>query len=533
MKDNFFFVVIDSVIHYTVMMYQSPMRGLFLLVMCLLHVSKVTCQWSVSATFVNECDESVDLFMSSDSTSDRAVLEKGSDVEFVLCSAACTGFLGASKTYEYSWDATASNSDCDFDTSGSGSVSINGFDAFGATKEVVITCGSITCRPQEEYSPNVETVSYDPVETVSYDPVETVSYDPVETQVQSTSGDGCGGLSIDSLPSKSDSLSGLSAKLSNAVYSEDTLAFQNQVQGLTGASCVDVFYNGKDAEVAVAVDDDSLFVTFRGSSSEADWMDTNINAGLEDVTMGGRTVRLHTGFHDAWKAAEDDVLSIIKKYPNRDVYISGHSLGGALAQIAAFALDNEYNIPVKAVYTFGAPPAGDDNWRTEVMNTALGDTFINYVHPDDPVPFLQYAVDESLLTSVLATLASSFLGGDISGLSNLRIAGRTVTVTDSSCEESDPVFNDFEWKFDDHSMEKYETNVVENCIPKGSRYPACIPSTSSSYTGTCSGDSYAPEKASSVDVQATQQGPAGSGAFAGRLVLSLVTVGSGASLLLL
>ena len=454
-------------------------------IVTLLHLPEASCQWSVSVNFVNECEESIDIEIQSDESSDSAVLEEGSDFSHIICSSLCTGFLGASKTYSYSWDATASDSSCDFTASGSGSISISGFDALGASEEVTIPCGNMVCDGKD----TEDTMQSD---TSTSDDVDTPA--PV---IQSTSGNGCTDLSSGSSPSKSDGLAALSAKVSNAVYSDDVPEYQNEMQSLIGASCADIFFNDKDAEVAVAVNDDSIFIVFRGSSSETDWLDTNANAGLKDVDVNGKTIRFHEGFFDAWKAAEKDVISIIEKYPGRDVYLSGHSLGGALSQIAAYMLEQENNVPVKAVYTFGAPPAGDESWRSAVSDSGLASNTINFIHPDDPVPFLRYAVDSSLLTSLLASLAASAFGGDISGLRDLRLAGRSVIVTSSSCEESDPVFNDFEWKFDDHAIGQYESNILANCIPESSKYPDCTPSSiSSSYSGTCAGDPNPPKTSS-------------------------------------
>lgn len=440
----------------------------------------VECQWSVSVDFVNECDEAVDLEISSDGDSDSAVLENGSDFSHLICSSFCTGWLGASKEYSYSWTATASDSDCDFDKKGSGTLSVSGFDAGGASEQVTITCGDIVCDTPEQTS---EEDGYD-----NNQYVEDIS-ENYEDSSQSSSPSNCGGLSSSYSPSKSDGLAGMSSRLSEMVYTDDVTSFKSDAQALTGASCVDMYFTDKDTETGVAVTDDSIFITFRGSSSQEDWLDTNINANLKDVNVNGESIKFHEGFFDAWDSAKDDVLSIIKKYPGRDIYISGHSLGGALAQIAAFMLEKGNDLPVKAVYTFGAPPVGGESWKSALSNSALADKIINFIHPDDPVPFLRYATESSLLTSVIASIGASLFGGDTSGLKDLRLAGRSVIVTDSSCEESEPIYNDFDWTFEYHAIDRYAENVDYNCVSSDSIYPGCLPSSSSTYSGTCSGDS--------------------------------------------
>lgn len=45
------------------------------------------------------------------------------------------------------------------------------------------------------------------------------------------------------------------------------------------------------------------------------------------------------------------------KYPHKKIYITGHSLGGALALFAAVELSLNYT--VTAVYTYGQPRVGN------------------------------------------------------------------------------------------------------------------------------------------------------------------------------
>lgn len=300
---------------------------------------------------------------------------------------------------------------------------------------------------------------------------------------------GCGNLTTGLVPSKSDGLAGVSAQLAEAVYSDDVPSYQRDVQSLLGASCVDILYNDEDAEVGVAVNDDSIFFTFRGSESVQDWVKTNVNSAFANVTQGDKTVEIHQGFFNAWRAAETKILNITAQYPGRDVYLSGHSLGGALAQLGAFMLEQENNVPVAAVYTFGSPPVGGENWKTAVTSSGLGDKIINFIHPDDPVPFIQYAVDSPLLTVLLGALAPSIELAD--NLRDFRLAGRSVSVTDSSCEELDPEYNDFGWRLSVHLIAKYNANVAANCISRRSdipTHPDCVPASAVPYSGTCSGD---------------------------------------------
>lgn len=73
------------------------------------------------------------------------------------------------------------------------------------------------------------------------------------------------------------------------------------------------------------------------------------------------SAKVHRSFYHGFKAIEATLLqnmaAITKKYPNVPIYITGHSLGGALAVLAGAELVSSYNIT--AVYTYGEPRVGD------------------------------------------------------------------------------------------------------------------------------------------------------------------------------
>ena len=88
-------------------------------------------------------------------------------------------------------------------------------------------------------------------------------------------------------------------------------------------------------------------------------------------------VYFHKGFQDAATWIFSDIN---KKYKlNKTVYLTGHSLGGAIAQIIGLWLDNDgYNVQI---YTFGSP---------KVSTTFFGNRPRHYrvALRNDPVPFL-------------------------------------------------------------------------------------------------------------------------------------------------
>ncbi len=120
----------------------------------------------------------------------------------------------------------------------------------------------------------------------------------------------------------------------------------------------DGYFNGvegfdKNSAQAMVVDhDDYLAVVFRGTDELADWVD-NVDVRRADRLFGS----FHKGFYDSvedlWAPIEDAVSSALANQP-RPVWFTGHSLGGAMATIAAARYVHK-DRPFSGVYTFGQP----------------------------------------------------------------------------------------------------------------------------------------------------------------------------------
>ncbi|KAL7897556.1 triacylglycerol lipase [Trichoderma sp. SZMC 28014] len=109
---------------------------------------------------------------------------------------------------------------------------------------------------------------------------------------------------------------------------------------------------------------------------------------------------VHMGFLESWRSARDAVLPELKalraQYPSRPIQLVGHSLGGAVACLAALELKVSLGWDDVTVTTFGEPRAGntqfarfvddvfDLNGTTELEKR----TYRRVTHADDPVPLL-------------------------------------------------------------------------------------------------------------------------------------------------
>src|SRR5262249_23337191 len=94
----------------------------------------------------------------------------------------------------------------------------------------------------------------------------------------------------------------------------------------------------------------------------------------------------HFGFQAAMDAAQDDILNAIElsKRTSKPLFVTGHSLGGALAGLAAhFAV--EQGTSARAVYTFGMPRTGGQKFR-DSYDIGPGKVTYRLVHGLDIVP---------------------------------------------------------------------------------------------------------------------------------------------------
>ncbi len=93
-------------------------------------------------------------------------------------------------------------------------------------------------------------------------------------------------------------------------------------------------------------------LAFRGTANFQDWL-VDLNAipiRLENF----RNIKIHRGFWGAYAHCMKDIEAQVDAHipPELPLYITGHSLGGALAQIASAVLERDN---LAACYTFGSP----------------------------------------------------------------------------------------------------------------------------------------------------------------------------------
>ena len=119
-------------------------------------------------------------------------------------------------------------------------------------------------------------------------------------------------------------------------------------------------FNRDDTQAFLAVNHAEFAVlAFRGTTDFQDWI-TNLK-GRQISMPGAPAVFVHEGFLGAFECCRAEISAAVDEVVPNDLglYITGHSLGGALAQIASAVLERDN---LAACYTYGSPRVGRANF---------------------------------------------------------------------------------------------------------------------------------------------------------------------------
>lgn len=177
------------------------------------------------------------------------------------------------------------------------------------------------------------------------------------------------------------------AHASNLAYMEqDKVEATAAEWGLKGVTCYGYGGEGPDTQCFVAAGDTFIVVAFRGTevTSMRDWLR---DLRFWQDASGPLGCKVHSGFlrglTDKWKGKPiiDSIIETIKRM-QKDyggerqlaIYLTGHSLGAALATLAtAFLLeDDDLKENVVGQYTFGSPRVSTPRFRRRLHATASG-----------------------------------------------------------------------------------------------------------------------------------------------------------------
>lgn len=133
--------------------------------------------------------------------------------------------------------------------------------------------------------------------------------------------------------------------------------------------------------------EEQLFISFRATTTVED-VETNLKTNLVDM---GNIGKVHEGFYTRFNTChKSELKDIIKNTKAKLIVFTGHSLGGALATVAAlyFSLAN----PEKKIgcITFGAPKVGNTRLKSYFIKHVL--LARRYVNARDWVPLVHLGI---------------------------------------------------------------------------------------------------------------------------------------------
>jgi triacylglycerol lipase len=153
-------------------------------------------------------------------------------------------------------------------------------------------------------------------------------------------------------------------------------------------------------------------IAFRGTDSFLDWL-ADAHYAQTAFPFAAAAVQAHKGFTEVYQSCRQQVVAAVNAAPAAlPLYVTGHSLGGGLATLAALDIAANTTFADPVVYTIASPRVGDPSfagrfnalvatcWR--VLNTLDlvpllppedifdGLQLLHYQHVDewDPITFL-------------------------------------------------------------------------------------------------------------------------------------------------
>nr|VFJ96477.1 MAG: Lipase (class 3) [Candidatus Kentron sp. H]VFK01548.1 MAG: Lipase (class 3) [Candidatus Kentron sp. H]VFK02420.1 MAG: Lipase (class 3) [Candidatus Kentron sp. H] len=183
----------------------------------------------------------------------------------------------------------------------------------------------------------------------------------------------------------------------------------------SGFDLVKTFSNGGTQAFLAKRETDKLAVlAFRGT--EATQL-ADIKADLNALITNKNGSRIHTGFLNAFKYIQDSIESELEEFGDEyALYITGHSLGGALAIIATKSLNRDN---LAACYTYGSPRVGSSEF-----GDAIKTPIYRIVNTADIVPRMPPGLVIELLVDLLrfikfifpfSEIVASWLDNKVSG----------------------------------------------------------------------------------------------------------------------
>ena len=197
----------------------------------------------------------------------------------------------------------------------------------------------------------------------------------------------------------SDRMAWILASMSQLAYErfedgeEPCRIFETKLQSANSGFTLIRIFNAPETDTQgfLARNKDFAVLAFRGTEV------TKTKDILTDI-RASRTGDVHGGFRTAYLSVAADIRKSLSGLGGVPLYVTGHSLGAALAVVATYNLENDGDYPqfrrmIAACYTFGSPRVGNRKYdfrapiyrvvNTTDIVTAIPLIAMGYVHIGD------------------------------------------------------------------------------------------------------------------------------------------------------
>lgn len=123
-------------------------------------------------------------------------------------------------------------------------------------------------------------------------------------------------------------------------------------------------FDSDGTQAILVANDEHAVLAFRGTEATSI---KDIKSDAKATTKGDDSGgKIHSGFEEAYQKVAFDIEKALDTKPVKDksLFITGHSLGGALATIAAKKITHRAGNA--ACYTYGSPRVGDKEWIANI-----------------------------------------------------------------------------------------------------------------------------------------------------------------------
>jgi len=221
-------------------------------------------------------------------------------------------------------------------------------------------------------------------------------------------------------------------------------------------------WTSESARGYIGANENGIVLAFRGTDDVTDWL---INLNVVQIEDHGALV--HRGFCQAlttvWPRIEAKLLALLDHRP-RKIWITGHSLGGALATLTALRIQR-MGIGQLETFTFGQPRVGD-----RVMAGQITSPFYRFAYYADPVCMAPFTVPRAMQYKHAGTLKQIDAAGQIVDKDShflTRVLSKILSATQVADDFLNSDLKSFlTRRINDHYMANYIEKIENNLLPR-------------------------------------------------------------------